>query len=595
MRFAIPCFLRHAFTPYKKGSSIVPPCERYRMRGLHGIDNLLSFFAIPLTLVLFNFLRHRTNVILICMLEFGIATKTTTANDARSELPYVFEVPTTLEALHDVIGHHAKTGADASTIIQRIHTTNSVRLDKRKNTEKMQNFYDVLIRRLLAVGDAVHDQGDGGTKLGRYAQLDVLVQTLYKMAQEAPNTAAAVWSRRLGILQSAHCKRVRDAGGTMDDDDEDDSVFTAWPSTGVVMALRTIGHVFPMSDRRHVVGTPTILFLGQLISHTPLLCMGDFVTATVCCGLLLEYTACTDARRLAPEAHAYIASVLRLYCVGDESLAFPLPTFSTALQDVDGLSTLRQTVSDQYDEYNDTTTVLKLSLESQSIADTGATAMALLYTALHLAETSVTMHNKKTANEDDESSKNTNASPEMFSEISNAILALDPKHKKLPLPRLIQSKVKAVVSALSVCMSDEARIPLRRRGTASTKREAIKTLAPRLEDPDRYSVSKDKGKSATKAAADRARREYKREHKAVSRELRMDGAMIAQEQDRVQSIRDATAKKRRQKAFAWLEGEQATMNQQVRQGGGLLQGGGMGAAKAKARSGKFGIKKGGKF
>ena len=37
------------------------------------------------------------------------------------------------------------------------------------------------------------------------------------------------------------------------------------------------------------------------------------------------------------------------------------------------------------------------------------------------------------------------------------------------------------------------------------------------------------------------------------------------------------------------------MNQQVRQGGGLLSGGGMGAAKAKAASAKLGIKRGGKF
>jgi nucleolar protein 14 len=37
------------------------------------------------------------------------------------------------------------------------------------------------------------------------------------------------------------------------------------------------------------------------------------------------------------------------------------------------------------------------------------------------------------------------------------------------------------------------------------------------------------------------------------------------------------------------------MNQQVRMGGGLLSGGGIGAAKAKARTGKMGIKKGGKF
>ena len=52
---------------------------------------------------------------------------------------------------------------------------------------------------------------------------------------------------------------------------------------------------------------------------------------------------------------------------------------------------------------------------------------------------------------------------------------------------------------------------------------------------------------------------------------------------------------KRQKNFAWLESEQATMNQQVRQGGGLLSGGGTGAARAKARSAKLGIKKGGKF
>jgi nucleolar protein 14 len=37
------------------------------------------------------------------------------------------------------------------------------------------------------------------------------------------------------------------------------------------------------------------------------------------------------------------------------------------------------------------------------------------------------------------------------------------------------------------------------------------------------------------------------------------------------------------------------MNQQVRMGGSLLSGGGIGAAKAKARQGKLGIKKGGKF
>jgi nucleolar protein 14 len=37
------------------------------------------------------------------------------------------------------------------------------------------------------------------------------------------------------------------------------------------------------------------------------------------------------------------------------------------------------------------------------------------------------------------------------------------------------------------------------------------------------------------------------------------------------------------------------MNQQVRLGGELLKGGGIGAAKAKVKSAQMGIKKGGKF
>jgi nucleolar protein 14 len=81
----------------------------------------------------------------------------------------------------------------------------------------------------------------------------------------------------------------------------------------------------------------------------------------------------------------------------------------------------------------------------------------------------------------------------------------------------------------------------------------------------------------------------------VSRELRLDNQLIESERRREKEKKDAKAKERRQKAFAWLEGEQAAMNQQVRQGGGLLSGGGMGAAKAKASSGKLGVKKGGKF
>jgi nucleolar protein 14 len=197
----------------------------------------------------------------------------------------VFEVPTTLEALHDMIGNYASTGNDASLIIQRIYAANSVRLDRR-NGEKMQNFYDVLLRRFVAVGDAIHQSGDGGVELGRFKQLDELTKTMYAMAQDSADTAGAVWSRRLGIFQNAQAKRLRDAELERDEEDDD----SAWPSVGVFLTLTALGHIFPVTDQRHHVVTPAVLLLGQMIAQTPVLSTSDAVLGTLCSGLMLEYT-----------------------------------------------------------------------------------------------------------------------------------------------------------------------------------------------------------------------------------------------------------------------------------------------------------------
>ncbi|KAI2491832.1 Nop14-like family [Fragilaria crotonensis] len=184
--------------------------------------------------------------------------------------------------------------------------------------------------------------------------------------------------------------------------------------------------------------------------------------------------------------------------------------------------------------------------------------------------------------------------PEAFSDLVDALLALNPRSKTNPIPQAIADKIAATASKLSTFLST-ARVPLTRRSGPSRQEMSIKSLAPRLEDPDRYRMSKDQGKNANQAALDRSRREYKREHKAVARELRMDGAFAEQERRREQDKRDSKARAKRNKNFAWLESEQGAMNQQVAQGGGLLSGGGMGAARAKAKSAKLGIKKGGKF
>lgn len=487
----------------------------------------------------------------------------------------MFEVPTTLDALHELIAAHASTGADASLIVQRVHSTNSVRLDRR-NKERMQNFYDVLLRRFVAVGDAVFGGGHGGPELGRYGQLDSLTKTLFAMSQDSPECAGAVWSRRLGIFQKALLKRVE----TTPLGDACEGEFTAWPSTGTLLLLRALPHIFPSTDKRHAVVTPALLLLGQILAQTPIKTRHDVVMGLFCAGLMLEYTK--GAKRLPPEATAFLAGVLRLFSddVEPALAGSPLPSLGNAFK-CPQLRGLRGALSN----VNDCDTNACLSLEKASIqSDTNA--VAILNSALCLTQQAFGIIGKT-----EEGSER-----EIFGEIFKSLLLVTGERKDLSLPPSVKSRLAETArEASSMCASNATRAPLQRRKAASVKELAIKTLAPRMEDPSKYRLSKDKGKSELQAEHDMHRREYKREHKAAKRELRLDSAFIESERRKTKSKAHGQAKEKRHKNFAWLEQEQATMNQQVRLGGGLLSGGGIGAAKATAKSGKHGIKKGGKF
>ena len=483
----------------------------------------------------------------------------------RKEIPYVFEIPTTLEALHTIIGTYALTGKDASLIVERIHTSNSIRLDKR-NLEKMQNFYDVLIRRFMAVGDAIHLSGDGGQELNRYNQLNSLTRTLYLMSQDAPESSGAVWIRRLGVIQNAHAKRLRDSEFICEDSDK----VTVWPSVGTVLLLRTLGHIFPVTDRRHEVVTPAMVLLGQFVAQTPVSSMYDLTIGLFCSALLIEYTR--EAKRIVPEALAFLSGIFRLFAGASGDSKVP------SLKDNLLEETLRQSL--YYHKIKD---IPPLSLEKSDM-EGKSMPLAILNSALKLAGQCITILHGSILDSE----------MELFDDLLNSLLSLKAMISKASPAKVLEDRVQKLSSDI-VSMTSSCRGPLARRRAPARQEIAIKSLAPRLEDPLRYSMSKDKGKDATKAAHDRTRREYKREHKAVARELRIDAAFVEAERREEQSRREGLARAKRQKNFMWLEGEQAAMNQQVRQGGGLLSGGGMGAAREKAKSAKMGIKKGGKF
>lgn len=485
-------------------------------------------------------------------------------------MPYVFEVPTTLESFNELIAKYANTGKDVTTIVERIHRANSVRLNH-KNTEKMQNFYDVLLRRLVAVGDAYYNHGDGGEELGRVDQLNKLTKMLFLLAQEFPEAAGAVWSRRIGVLQSAHEKRLRDLELVVEGDEEE----SPWPSAGVFLLLKASTAIFPATDRKHFIVTPVNLFLGQILAQTPILSAHDALMGILCAALLLDN--CLEAKRVATEALGFVSGIVRLFSNSPDH--FALPAFESAYHLLD-IQTLRSNLQTQKGDLGE---LSKLKLEAEFISSLdGKVASAILNACFQIID--------KVVAHPIEGISGFGIGAELFAEMSASLLTLRPKD----LPQVLRQKLSATASQLAALCQTE-RQPLRRKTGVLQDTTGIKTLAPRMEDPERYSMSKDTGKKSVQVAIDRTRREYKREHKAISRELRTDGAFIESERRKEREAQDSKARAKRQKNFAWLEGEAATLNQQVAQGGGLLKGGGIGAAKAKARSGKLGIKKGGKF
>jgi nucleolar protein 14 len=322
-----------------------------------------------------------------------------------------------------------------------------------------------------------------------------------------------------------------------------------------------------------------MLLLAQMVGHTPIVSMYDLVMGVLCSGLLLEFTK--EAKRVVPETLAFLAGVIRLYSPDASKTAegCTLPSLGVAA-DQETFTSLRASVS-----RFQSSSCPQLSLEKDKM-NLDEMKTAVLASVLDLVRIVARSDHLKDSVEQ-----------ECFAALAESLLALQPQAKPFPLNSTLQNKVRTTIKALSqVCRTENRlRLPLQRRAELSVRDKAIKSLAPRMEDPTKYSMSKDKGKNATQTALDRTRREYKREHKAVARELRTDAVFFEAERRADQDKRDSAAKAKRQKAFSWMEGEQATMNQQVRQGGGLLSGGGIGAARAKAKTAKVGMKKGGKL
>ena len=217
-------------------------------------------------------------------------------------MPFTFSPPpTTLDALDDLISSHCSGCKSVNTLISRIHTSNSVKAEPSMVTP-MQNFYDVLVRRYANLGDMVETAGDGG-KEDWPGQMSHIVDTLYGMTQDHPQTAGSVYGRKMGHIMAAHKKRVGDSSmyvkkdGTLLPSSPVD--FTPWPSLGNVLLLRTVGEIFPTSDLVHGVVSPAMAIMGNMLTECRVCKPWDLAKGLMLAATMLEFVE--EPKRLVPE------------------------------------------------------------------------------------------------------------------------------------------------------------------------------------------------------------------------------------------------------------------------------------------------------
>ncbi len=465
-------------------------------------------------------------------------------------MPHKISCPADLEAFDELVEQHVRCDADMCALITRILAWNSVHLpgaQGQENKNLMHNFLDVLLKHFVRVGDSLgSDKNDPSAVV---AQLDFLSGTIFTLSEQVGDSCAALWGRTLKILHSQLQKRLRDYSlGNRE---------SCWPSLGRLLLLQLLGHVFSVTDLKNEIVGPAALFLCQCVAQCPVATAKELSSGLLACSVLLNYTA--ETKRFVPEILTFVNSSVASFL--PEALSSK-KQFQTTFNPT-SLSWLRASAA-----------ACHVSSGSQKVAwstfsssaQSPAVAASLLHSLYTLIGAVLSQY------------EHSSALPELIEPVLNTLRALKPQSSPVLCGQLQTIHADLLERIISESQKRRAgRTPLQWRKATTV---SIDMKNPRFQLD--YTFKKDTDPDEERVKLKQLNRQFKREKKAAMRELRRDSDYI--DQERFKETSEASEKRReeRVKNFGWMEDQQATVNMQVRQGKGLMKGGGSNVAK-KAR------------
>jgi len=378
--------------------------------------------------------------------------------------------------------------------------------------------------------------------------------------------------------------------------------------------LQLLGRVFSVTDRQNDVVGPASLLLCEFLALCPVCTPADACSGLMVSSILLG-TYYQETKRYVPEVTAFINGLLSLY----------LPPIAVAPSSAQGATQSPPITSRKMSDYQNTFNTnslhwLRGALSSSPPEHSGksksktaaphktpfsiswsyfvhkkhskppptipvpaaasggyyeeevaaAAARATMSTAIVTTGYELV---RAVATQYQQSSHT--ALPEILHPLLVTLRALRPQDRPIfpvSLQHLHVQTIELLMTASESCKTQRQPLQWRKPVTVS-----IETKAPRFALD--YTFKKDNDPDQDKAKMKQLTRQLKREKKAAIRELRRDSAFVDQERYNEERHAKESRQAERHRNFGWMEEQQATINQQVKKGGGLMKGGGSGVLK----------------
>ena len=255
------------------------------------------------------------------------AAQAAAARPEDDEMPFVIRCPASYVTLCRNVRRWCGAAAAAEgpaevtsaslfrTMLSRIVACSSVhvKMSKDDRATSMVQLGRFAKHLLLLLRDAVDGQGElpfARAELGACA--DAIHDTMWRLAQDASSVVAGVVLHfltqlcdRTGLHMLSQSLDAADAAA--------DAVgvspwASAWPSCGELMVLQLIPALFPGSDKRHVVMTPTLMLVETLLARCPLRSNRDLARGVVLTHVALRFVG--DSKRFVGSIAAFVSALL---------------------------------------------------------------------------------------------------------------------------------------------------------------------------------------------------------------------------------------------------------------------------------------------